>query len=339
MSDILFIKCNFCNRECNGYRGLSAHIHTHNITAKQYYDNFFKKDTDGICKHCGKETSFLDINRGYRLYCSDKCAVNDPDYINTVQNTKLLKYGSKTYNNREKSKRTCLEKYGTEIYNSIPDIHKKCLETYGVEHYKQVDIFKEKAKQTTLAHYGVEYYTQTKECKERVKQTNLNKYGVQYYTQSDEYRNDKTHIEKYKQTCLLKYGVENAALSNEIKYKSKKKYLYNNLIFDSSWELAYYIWLIDHNIEFEYHPKIFFEYTFNNVIHKYYPDFLINDKYYEIKGDNLYNQMLIENTVENSKYKCLVKNNVILLLYNDIKPYLDYIKQTYETNYLKQFKK
>ena len=34
--------------------------------------------------------------------------------------------------------------------------------------------------------------------------------------------------------------------------KGCKFYCYNNVMFDSSWELAYYIWLKDNNINFEY---------------------------------------------------------------------------------------
>lgn len=47
--------------------------------------------------------------------------------------------------------------------------------------------------------------------------------------------------------------------------------------FDTAPELAYFIWLKDNNINFEYHPEKFFEYSFNDTIRRYFPDFRVND--------------------------------------------------------------
>jgi len=41
---------------------------------------------------------------------------------------------------------------------------------------------------------------------------------------------------------------------------------------DSSWELAWVIYSLDHNIKFVRYNG-YFEYEFNGKIHKYYPDF------------------------------------------------------------------
>ena len=70
-------------------------------------------------------------------------------------------------------------------------------------------------------------------------------------------RQNKTRI-----TSLLKYNTESPNQCHEIICKMRKKYIYDNLRFDSSWEIAYYIWLKDHNIEFEYQPDISFEYEY-----------------------------------------------------------------------------
>ena len=35
MSVVLFIKCKICNRDCNGLRGLGAHIKSHGLTSKK----------------------------------------------------------------------------------------------------------------------------------------------------------------------------------------------------------------------------------------------------------------------------------------------------------------
>ncbi len=62
-----------------------------------------------------------------------------------------------------------------------------------------------------------------------------------------------------------------------------KKGWYGGYFCDSSWELAWVIYHLDHNIYFE-RNKIGFDYVFNNQNHKFYPDFIKDGIYYEIKG-------------------------------------------------------
>jgi transcription elongation factor Elf1 len=66
--------CKICGKEFENYRSLSHHLRTHKITSKEYYDKFFKKEGEGVCPVCGKETSFHSINKGYCKFCSNKCA-------------------------------------------------------------------------------------------------------------------------------------------------------------------------------------------------------------------------------------------------------------------------
>ena len=58
---------------------------------------------------------------------------------------------------------------------------------------------------------------------------------------------------------------------------------YKGFYCDSSWELAFVIYCLDHNIEFN-RNNVGFDYLINNTIKKFYPDFIIGDTYYEIKG-------------------------------------------------------
>jgi len=63
-------------------------------------------------------------------------------------------------------------------------------------------------------------------------------------------------------------------------------YLYNNILFDSSWELVFYLYhiTIGSNIIRLERTKYFF-YQYKGKQYKWYPDFVINDIYYEIKPD------------------------------------------------------
>lgn len=70
--------CKFCNKEFTTYVAICAHIGVHgNINSKEYYDTYFKLDTDGCCKVCGSETSFGNFNIGYHKYCSVSCSSKD----------------------------------------------------------------------------------------------------------------------------------------------------------------------------------------------------------------------------------------------------------------------
>lgn len=66
-------KCNICDKEFLKQNALSSHLrHKHNITAKEYYDNFFLRENENICI-CGSERKFDSIKSGYRRYCGINC--------------------------------------------------------------------------------------------------------------------------------------------------------------------------------------------------------------------------------------------------------------------------
>ena len=69
---------------CGELTVLSKHIRKHNLTTKEYYDKYLKKDNEGICPVCNKETKFLGIEQGYAKFCSNKCHANDPEFKNNL---------------------------------------------------------------------------------------------------------------------------------------------------------------------------------------------------------------------------------------------------------------
>lgn len=58
---------------------------------------------------------------------------------------------------------------------------------------------------------------------------------------------------------------------------------YKDFYCDSGWELAFLIYQLDHNKKIE-RCKQSFNYEYQGKVHKYYPDFIIDGVYYEIKG-------------------------------------------------------
>lgn len=72
----------------------------------------------------------------------------------------------------------------------------------------------------------------------------------------------------------------------------RRKYTYDGSTFDSADELAYYIWLQDNGIKFEYHNWHFFEFKFKGSVYRYFPDFYLSDEdvYLEVKGDHFFRE-------------------------------------------------
>lgn len=201
----------------------------------------------------------------------------------------------------------------------------------------QIKLVKETAQKTILNKYGVDNVFKLDEFRNKIKQTILDKYGVDNIFKLDEFRN-KAAITYYNKT-----GYIHPLMNPEIKSKIRNKYVYKNISFDSSWELAYYIWLNDNNIKFQYQPNIPLKYYKEDKEHYYYPDFIIDDIFYEIKGNQFFNENneLINpfnNKLDLEKYQCMLDNNVKILKEQDIKLILNYIDDKYGKNYLKQFK-
>ena len=209
-----------------------------------------------------------------------------------------------------------------------------CIKLYGVDNPSKVDSIKELKRQTTQEHYGVDNPFQSEEVKKQIVEVNRKNLGVDYPRQSKEV------IQKGRETYLKKYGViNNSCLPeekeqrrqhmiklNEKSKMSKKYYDYDNTLFDSSWELYYYIYQKDilHNKisrgkRFKYVDK-------EGIEHTYVCDFLVNGhENVEIKGDHLMTESGILKTFstweENrEKTYCMINNNVTVLRGEQIYP-------------------
>lgn len=99
---------------------------------------------------------------------------------------------------------------------------------------------------------------------------------------------------------------------------------------DSSWELAFVIYNLDHNIWFDRYDN-YFEYQWNNQTLKYYPDFMLNDgTLIEIKGCPT-DQWL-------AKLKSVPSNFTIKVLgWIEIQPYLKYATEKYGVDFTKLY--
>lgn len=205
------------------------------------------------------------------------------------------------------------------------------LKKYGVENAAQSKIVKEKIKQTCLEKYGVEYVTQSDTYKAKTKKTWLKKYGVSNPNKVKAVR------EKIKETCLDRYGAEYYFQTEECAKTRKSRIFYDNCWFDSKAELVVYKWCKERNLRVIRTPGSL-KFKFEGKTHYYYPDFLIEGRYVEVKGDHFFkideetgeetlgspfvrrstgklSKELLEKTrrLDAAKFKCMKDNNVLII--------------------------
>ena len=101
---------------------------------------------------------------------------------------------------------------------------------------------------------------------------------------------------------------------------------------DSSWELAWVIYHLENGFTFERNDKGF-EYFYKNKIKKYYPDFIMDGKYYEIKGRKGFNSLDNQN-----KQKIIQFKEEILVFYEkEMEPILEYCINKYGKDFTKLY--
>jgi len=109
-------------------------------------------------------------------------------------------------------------------------------------------------------------------------------------------------------------------------YKKYKSGLYHGIHCDSSWELAFVIYCEEHNIKL-IRNTLPLTYIFENKEFKYYPDFIIDNKLYEIKGYE--NERAIEKHKQHPE--------VIYLDKKKMKPYIEYVIDKYGKDFIKLY--
>ena len=321
-------------------------------TQKLYH--FFHDDLElnlGLCPVCGKRCEFKSFNFGYHNHCSIKCAAINPQRKIQIENTCLIKYNKKSYSQtidfKLKFEETCIKNHGVKNPNQCKKIKEKTKLTnqkrYGCDSPMQNKEIKEKHSQIIYNKYGVNNISQSEEIKKKKEETCIKNHGVKYYVITQEFK------EKANKTCEENYGVKNPSQSEEIKKKKeetciknhgvkyytqttdfakfhRKRVEYDGLTFDSNWEVKIYQYCKEHDIPCEYQPSITFEYEYEGKKHYYHPDFLINGKLYEVKGDQFFdeNGKMInpydkENDLFEAKHQCMLQNGVIILRGDDIK--------------------
>ncbi len=251
----------------------------------------------------------------------------------------------KTFCTDCRRKETMFQKYGVENpFQDKEKIKKAVLEKYGVDNPSKLDFVKEKKQSTMISHFGVKYNFQRECVKEKLvedaeenfkklKESIKQKYGVDNPSQLDFVK------EKKKKTCLKHFGVEFAA-QRPGTIGRNKKFRFKDIIFDSSWEMAFWIWLEDNDKNFRYQTETLTYITEDNKEHAAKIDFWVEGQLIEIKGPHLLKDGILwdpwHKKFQKEKTECYHKNKVRILSKDEIEIYLNYVKSRYGENFLRE---
>lgn len=247
------------------------------------------------CPICGEPVK---VNLSHGKWCS---TCGKPECVKAYLNLEETK--NKRYD-------TNYELYGDRFPMRLTEFQEKqqatCLERYGTTNPMSLDEFKEKKAKTCLEKYGHVCSLQGEEVKVKAENTMQKRYGNKVYFRT------KDFIQK-----------------------RARPYRYKEMNFDSSWELAFYIYNEDNGVILEREPVSFHYYDeIDDVDREYWPDFYNKelDKFYEIKSD-----YTTENTPQ-GKLDLIKELNAEFIDNEGINFYLNYIKEKYGKDYLMSFK-
>lgn len=162
-----------------------------------------------VCKTCGNPVNFLTRKGqwGYCTYCSGSCAMKDENIKEKLDNTKISRYGSRTYNNSEKQKQTILNKGKDYWEQHYEKSIKTRYEKNDGKYFSHETI--EKIKNTTLQKYGVDSFTKTKEFQDIIKQKHNDIQKKQYITKKIHHSFKSSNVEKNFGEYLDEIGIIN----------------------------------------------------------------------------------------------------------------------------------
>jgi hypothetical protein len=130
----------------------------------------------------------------------------------------------------------------------------------------------------------------------------------------------------YNKDYKLEYRKKSSGGVREGSGRSKSGW-YKGYYCNSSYELAFVVYNIDHNISFKRNNEGF-DYFYKKSTHKYYPDFIVDDVYYEIKG------FLRGNDKFKFKY---FPHKLKIMLKEDLIEIFDYVKNKYGNNFIELY--
>ena len=286
------MNCRYCSKEFLNNGSLAVH------------ESLCKKNPDRKiyhCSYCGRELSFIPAN----IKVHEESCSKNPNRVNFNRNG---------FTNQAKSEGWPCDSCGL-VFRTRRDLCSHYNENKDHRIHKTQEIttslnkcqYCGKEWSTTKSGHSIhELY-----CKD-----NPNRLDPVSHSQTDESRAKISETAKFnKKSGGYRLGSGRG-----------KHGFYKGYYCDSSWELAFVIYNLDHNIKFERNRKRF-SYTFEGKTHNYIPDWIIDGSYIEIKGYwSKQWQAKLDQFPKNESLKVIDKNEII--------PYIEYVESHYGKDFI-----
>ena len=283
----------------------------------------FPKCLNESCNNTLEGHNIRNMDKGFPLHCCPQC-------------------GHESKHREEANIKTCMDRYGVKNGSATQQAKdkrkEKALTKFGVDNVAKAPGMPEKWLKTREQKYGCRNLLSNPEIRKRASDKYYEKTGHRWWTGTREWK------EKYEATSVSEFGTTHFMKNPELRKSTRLRYCYKGINFDSSWELAVYIWLVDHKVDFEYQPSEpeLTYIDFDGIMKRYCPDFKIMNQLVEIKGDNFFDKHgnpKLGRYDWKAKYQCMLDNKVEVWTYKIVKPYIEYVETKYGDDYLKQFRK
>lgn len=316
-------QCLKCNCIISVRSFLKHILNEHNLSEKEYYDLYLKQSDEGLCKNCGKQTRFYSMSRGYSPCCSNSCGaqIGQKKRYENPEERKLSSERTKKYM-ADPAVRIKLSKMQKKRY-ADPEERKRISEAV-----RRSEVFQQKIHSNAYSNKMHEILVKRyADDKNREKMSNACKNSIKMQTALKSEKNRLRHSE------IMLERAKNGGIM--------KRYEYDNKIFMSLPELALYIWLKQHVVEFEYQcePLIYFKDGHEKM---YIPDFNIKGRYVEIKGPQFFKENHLwdpfRKTFSYEKEKCMIENNVCILKESQYMIFVNWLYKHYGRSFINSCK-
>jgi hypothetical protein len=271
------------------------------------------------CKQCSKE--FLKIASQVKKTKNNFCSIKCSTVSNAILNKKYSEKKEIDYYDNPKRCVNCSEVIPFKKKNQNNYCSIKCSAIYlqkngGNRKYSEEDRKK-------ISEWAKKYAFRPKKTGKDVKCI---------YCDNIFYKNKASTRTACSKKCYYEYAKSNNLLKNRgmgglrLKGGRGKQGWYKGYFCNSSWELAWVIYNLDHNIKFQ-RNTCGFPYIYQDKKFKFFPDFIMesDNNYVEIKG--------YMDEKNQAKIRCFPYKLTVLDKLN-IKTYLDYVQNKYGKDFI-----
>ena len=304
------MKCQFCNRSFKNKGALKSH---------EKFCSLNPNAPKPVCKYCNQEFSDTKAKGHHEHWCKLNPRYNELHPSSHTDN--YITWKDSDFNKSQKLNCQFCNKE-CHNFNSLRQHECRCKENPNRRDYDKLGKYSSEYNKGQTKETNPSIAKQSKTIKERYDSGTL----IPFNKGKPGTFLGKHHTKEQIDKMMQSYHYTLERRGNTYKFGT-----YKGIQCDSGWELAFVIYCTDRNLpikrcteSFEYwHPQ-------ENRIALYYPDFIIEDVYYEVKG-------LVNDIVE-AKCKAFPTDKVLILLKPENFGYiLDYCHHFYGKDFYRMY--